>query len=108
MTILAGLRVRARFEVGLKLAVQPFEISHLFERMPERFLIHHRQIDRVTIAAQARVFDVVVELRFDAERLLHRMRRDVFVFEGPVNHLAGLPIVKWPVMLCSRNDCSAS
>src|ERR1044071_3596907 len=81
MTILAGLCVRARLEVCLKLAVEPLEISHLLQRMPERFLIHYRQVDRVTTAAQSRVLDVLVVLRLDSKRTLHRMRRDVFILE---------------------------
>src|SRR4030095_11567481 len=90
VTILAGLGIRAGTEIGLILAIEPFEISHLFEGMPERFLVHHRQIDHVTVAAQARIFYVVVVLGIDTERLLHRMRRDVLVFER-AKYLGGFP-----------------
>src|SRR6059036_1095880 len=50
--------------------------------MTKRFLIHHRQVDRVTVAAQTRVLDVLVESGIDSKRLLHRVRRDFLVFKG--------------------------
>src|SRR4051812_13871842 len=46
-------------------------------------VVHDRQVDRVAVAAEPRVPDVVVVLRRDAERRLHRMRGRVLVLERP-------------------------
>ena len=83
---LTRFRIRPGAEVGLELAVQPLEIRHLFERVAERLLVHHRQIDRVAAAAHPRVLDVGVVLRFEPERRLHRMCRDGLVLERSADH----------------------
>src|SRR5262249_3312759 len=56
-------------------------------------LVHHRQVDRVTITAQARVFDIVVELRIGRERLLHRMRRNRIGFRWRRRDTV---VLEWP------------
>src|SRR5258705_4900745 len=101
MTVLARLRVLSRFEFGLKAAVEPFKVSNLLERMPERLLVHHRQVNRVTVAAHSRILNIGVVFRIDSKRLLHRVRGDLLVFERAIHlvaladsELAGYPMLE--------------
>ena len=57
--------------------------------MAHRFLVYHRQIDRVATAAHPGALHVSVVLRLDPDRVVHRIGHDEVVLERP-EHLIGL------------------
>src|ERR1051325_3529491 len=84
MTILAGARSRIVADLILISAVEPFEIGQLFEvRLAgiETRVIHQRQIDRVAVAAHARLPDVGIVFPLYAQRVVHRVGDNFVVLE---------------------------
>ena len=56
--------------------------------MPNRFLVDHRQVDRVATAAHPRGLDEGIVLRLYPESIIHRIGDNDIVFERS-GHLVG-------------------
>ena len=88
VAVLTGLRLRVAAKFILETAVEPLEVSELFQVVAHRFLVRDRQVDRVTTAAHSGALHIRIVLRFDSERVVHRVGHDELVLEWS-EHLIG-------------------
>ena len=83
MTILAGLGPRIVAELILIAAVDPLQVSQLFQIVADGFLIHDREINRVATAAHARGLYECVMFRLDTHGTVHWIGDNDVVFKRP-------------------------
>ena len=117
VAVLARLRARHRFVLGLEAAVHPLHVRVLLDvvrrglrdRMDQRRFVDDGQVDAVARRAQARRLRERGEHRLRTERRVHRMLRDAparinpcagigSFLNGPLSS-SGDPTVKRPVLL---------
>ena len=81
VAVLAGLRLRILAKLVLETAVEPLEVSQLFQVMAHRFLVHDWKIDGVTTAAHPRGLNIRIVFRLNSESVVHRIGHDDVVLE---------------------------